>query len=297
LTLMISRQQEYRSDEIACRVAGSEVFIEVLRELLKSQAGFNPYVQSVVQPLLSHGYQPHIAQDFATFFSAPQNQKATSDALEKELETRRPEPFDSHPPLALRIERASSLGFTAAKCSDEPALSLFANLREWEANIIRRFVPDLKEANLKPVNWESAAAEIYLPLWRKQVESFLPLLVDTTILALPAAAKNLAPLADKVLHPPGRILSRSQREAQALSALGCAFGLSLVDHGWTFVAAPGSVAIQRGSTAVKPPALMSALQSGAMSADQWRAFCAEKGIGDYPLVQSTPVAQAEPARA
>jgi len=297
LTLMISRQQEYRSDEIACRVAGSEAFIEVLRDLPKSQAGFNPYVESVVQPLLSNGYQPRIAEDFATFLSTPHNQKATSDVLEKELETRRPEPFDSHPPLALRIERARLLGLTVPECSSEPALSLFANLHEWETNMIRKFVPDLKDANLKPVNWELAATEIYLPLWRKHVESFLPLLADTTIFALPAIAKNIAPLADKVLHPPGRILSRSQREEQALSVLGCAFGLSLVDHGWKFIAMPGSVAIQQGNTLVKPTVLMGALRSGAMSADQWQEFCAEKGIGDYPLVQAAPVAQPESARA
>jgi len=162
--------------------------------------------------------------------------------------------------------------------------------------MIRKSVPDLKEANLKPVNWESAATEIYLPMWRKHVEGFLPLLANTTILALPAAARNLAPLADKVLHPPGRILSRSQREEQALSVLSCAFGLSLVDHGWKFVAVPGSFAIQQGDVVVKPAGLMSALQSGAMSADQWRSFCAEKGIDDFPLGRRAPVPQSEAAQ-
>jgi len=99
LTLMMSRQQEYRSDEIACHVAGSAAFIEVLRELPRSQAGFNPYVQSVVQPLLSSGYQPRLAEDFATFLLAPHNQKATSEVLEKG--TRDPAP------RALRLSSAS----------------------------------------------------------------------------------------------------------------------------------------------------------------------------------------------
>jgi hypothetical protein len=60
---------------------------------------------------------------------------------------------------------------------------------------------------------------------------------------------------------------------------------------------PGSVAIQQGDTVVKPQALMSELRSGAMSADQWQAFCAEKRIGDYPLVQRARAEQAEAARA
>jgi len=296
-TFILSRQKEFRSDEIACQVAGSQAFIRFLRKLPQCEAAFHEYLQCVVRPLLSGGYQPRIAEDFAAFVSAPQNRRVSAVELERRLRIRSSDPFDSHPPLALRIEHALLLGSIVSECSNQSTLSLFDHLEEWEGKLIRKLVPWIGNIELRPVNWDTAADEIYLPEWRKLIERFDSLLSDKTIASLPELVRNPAPIADMVLHPPGRILNRSEREEQAVSVLACAFGVSLVDHGWKFVARPGTSCIQLGSFRLRPHDLVDFLRFGTMSAGQWQTLCSEKGIGDYPLVQRAPAAPAEAAPA
>jgi heat shock protein HtpX len=297
LTQLISRRQEFRSDEIACYVAGSGPFIAMLRKLPRSEAGLNPYWQSVVQPLLSHGYKPKIAEDFAAFQTVPRHYAMGSAVLEKRLQIVRPQPYDSHPPLAARIARIESLHIETAPSSvapandNQPAYTLFENLGAWESNLLRKLMPKLESAQLKPVIWEKAALEIYLPDWRKHIERYLPQLSGITVASLPGHAKNLGPIADKVLNPPGRILNRAQRENEAAGVLGLALAVSLIDHGWTLRFKPGWWYIRYERTNLHPHDIVSQFRSGATPTATWEAFCTRRGIGDWPLVPAAPVAE------
>ncbi len=284
---LISRQQEYRSDEIACYVAGSQPFADVLRKLPKAEAVLQSFCQSVVQLLVTHGYQPRIVEDLVAYQATPRNEGIALASLQERLHITRPKPFDSHPPVSARIARVESLGIAATDANNQPAWSLFENLESCESDLLRKLVPELEKVDLKPMSWETAGTDIYLPAWRKHIERFLPMFAGKTVASLPEYATYLGPIADKVHNPPGRILNRPQREDQAASILAYALTASLVDGGWTLHMGPGSCYLKRDSMILYPHDVLAALRSQSMSAGDWQAFCVNTGIGDWPLGRAT----------
>ena len=67
ITQLVSRRQEYRSDELACYVAGSDALIEGLQGINKAAAVIAPYWSTVVAPVANVGYRPQLADGFGRF--------------------------------------------------------------------------------------------------------------------------------------------------------------------------------------------------------------------------------------
>ncbi len=109
LTRFISRKQEFRSDELACYIAGPEPLIEGLKTIHKSAVVTQTYWQSVVFPAVQIGHQPKLAEGFGHFMIAPQVKHAASVQLEQQLKTPTISPFDTHPPLSAGIQRACNV--------------------------------------------------------------------------------------------------------------------------------------------------------------------------------------------
>jgi heat shock protein HtpX len=240
ITQLISRRQEYRCDELACHIAGSDALIEALRKLRKSAAILGPYWSTIVLPIASSGYQPQIADGFARFLAAPQNEKTASDVLEKEISSTKSNTLDTHPPLSKRIVRARSIGIAMTQDDVRPAVSLIDHLGPLEADLLRRMIPALKTTELKPMSWETAGVDVYVPLWRKQIAGCLPLFLNETLATFPELIVGSRPLADKILNPPGMLLNSTQREDRAMGLLVPALALSLYEKGWALHIQPGA---------------------------------------------------------
>ena len=301
ITQLISRRQEYRSDELACSIAGSQPLIDGLQTIHRSQAALNSYWNSVVFPVAAGGFQPRIANGFLRFMQAPQIAKATSDIVAKEIAEGKTSPFDSHPSLQKRIERARSYNIPQPPAfgeqnGTEPAIALIDGLDALEGALLKKFVPALEKSDLKPMTWEAAAREVYVPIWRNDVARYLPWLETQTLRALPALVANLKPLSDQVPTPPGELPNRERREAKALEILSRALTLSLIDHGWTLVISPGTFYLESAGAKYDSFGMIGRLKSGKLSSEQWAAFCSEQGIGEWPLgraaVSPQPVATA-----
>ena len=84
-TQLISRRQEYRADELACHIAGSEALISGLTKIHEGTAAFPTYWNFEIAPLLSRGYRLPIAEGFRLFLSAPKIARQAQSHLEKEL--------------------------------------------------------------------------------------------------------------------------------------------------------------------------------------------------------------------
>ena len=289
ITQLISRRQEYRSDELACCIAGSQPLIEGLQTIHRSQAALNSYWNSVVFPVAVGGFQPRIANGFLRFMQAPQIAKATSDILAKEITEGKTSPFDSHPSLQKRIERARSYDISLPVTSGEqtetePAMvSQIEDLDALEGALLKKFVPALEKSKLKPMTWDTAASDVYVPIWRNDVARYLPWLETQTLRTLPAVVANLKPLSDQVPTPPGELPNRERREPKALEILSRALTLSLIDHGWSLVISPGTFYLESAGTKYDPFGMVARLKSGKLSKEQWEAFCSEQAIGDWPL--------------
>ena len=285
ITQLISRRQEYRSDELACHIAGSDALIGGLQGINKASAAVGPYWNTVVVPAINIGYRPQLADGFGRFMNAPAILKAASDYLARQLTSQQTDPLDTHPPLNARIAKARALDIVVERTDDQPSISLIDNLSNLEKALLGRMAPALANAALKPMEWETAGAEVYLPSWQKHVTEFLRLLSGITVASLPQILRDPRDIAARIPDPPGMLLTREQRSERAATLLRCALTLALLDHGWKLQIQPGHFSVQRGDLSLEPPVLIPKLQSGELSAQGWSIYCADAGIDDWPLDQ------------
>jgi len=292
ITQSISRRQEFRSDELACHIAGSQPLIEGLESINRCQSALKAYWNSVVFPVAAGGFQPQLADGFMRFMNAPHVAKATSDYLAKQTAIAKPSPMDTHPPLSQRIEKAKLYNLSAPELSGQsagaelPMISLIDDLPPLEAGLLKRFIPAVAKADLKSVTWESTGMEVYVPRWRKQVESHSEFLSTMTLKELPALLKEPREISNKVANPPGMLLNQAQRDAKAYEVLFCALSLALIDHGWTLHAQPGFLYLECADAKFDPGGPISAMRAGKLSAEEWETDCAKRGIADWPLASS-----------
>jgi heat shock protein HtpX len=294
ITHAISRRQEFRSDELACHVAGSEALIGGLEGIRKCQAGLNSYWSSFVVPAAMSGFQPELAGGFLRFMQAPQIVKATSDFLAQQASITKSSPYDSHPPLNKRIERAKRFNLPAptdstAVSSEAPMIALIDDLSPLEGDLLKKLIPVTAAANLKPLIWETDGAGVYIPAWRKQVAGFLPFLSAKKLDDFPMLVLDPRPLAALVPNPPKVRLNQNQQIGRAYDILFCAFSLCLLDNGWKLTAEPGNLVLEKGERKVDPSEVMNAIRGGKLTVVAWSAFRAERGIGNWPLAVLVPV--------
>jgi len=292
VTQAISRRQEYRSDELACYVAGSQALIDGLEGIRKCSAGLQSYWSSLVMPAAMSGYRPALAGDFLRFMQSPQVAKASSDYLAQQAAITKTSPFDSHPPLNKRVEAARKLNLPAPEGSalepdsGQPMISLFDDLAPLETSILKKLIPAAAGADLKPLNWQTAGDDIYIPAWRKQVEPFLNFLSAKKLGELPMLALQINPLANMIPNPQGVRLNQKQRDARAADVLTCAFALCLLQNGWKLIVEPGNIALQNGEAQIRPGEVIASIRTGRLTLAEWSNFLVQRGIGDWPLVAS-----------
>lgn len=295
ITQAISRRQEFRSDELACYVAGSQALIDGLENIRKCSIGMGTYWNSFVLAIAMSGYQPDLTNGFQRFMRAPAVAKATSELLTQQSSTEKISPFDSHPPLSKRIEQARQINLPAPEvwgsevAWDLPMISLIDNIGPLETGLLKKVMPVLAAADLKPLSWETAGADIYIPAWRKRIAPFLPFLSTKKMGELPLLILDPRPLAERLpSHSKGRP-TQAERVAGANDILFCAFSICLLDNGWKLITEPGNLILVNGETTVDPGAVIGALRSGKLTVVEWKNFRAERGIGDWRL--AAPVAE------
>src|ERR1051326_1598375 len=80
-TQLVSRQQEYRSDELACCIAGPSAMADGLRSVTMIGAVAPLFWTSAIDPMVTAGYLPAVADGFARFYASPAVREGASRAL------------------------------------------------------------------------------------------------------------------------------------------------------------------------------------------------------------------------
>lgn len=294
ITQAISRRQELRSDELACYFAGSQALIDGLENIRKCSIGLGAYWNSFVLPVAMGGYQPELTNGFQRFMRAPAIAKATSESLAQQSSAEKTSPFDSHPPLSKRIEQARQINLPAPEvwdsevASDHLMISLIDNIGPLETSLLKKVMPALAAADLKPLNWETAGTDIYIPRWRKRIAPYLPFLSTKRMGELPLLILDPRPLAELFpSHSKGRP-NQAERVASAYDVLFCAFSACLLDNGWKLITEPGNLTLVNGETTVDPGAVIGSLRTGKLTIVEWKNFRGERGIGDWRLAAPVP---------
>jgi len=283
-TKVVSHQQEYRSDELACFIAGPAAMAEGLRMVTMIGAAAPLFWRGAINPVLNAGHLPPLADGFRRYLAAPGPFLNASCALLKARKNPPSNPYDTHPPLKLRLER---IGRVQANEETQPdpsrALALLDDPSTLERRLLALMAPGVDVAALRPMDWDSAAQTVWLPLWRKTVAEHGKLLGNQTIGALPELVPTLPQIGARIPDPPGRLLTREHRTQRASDLVWMALSIRMHEHGWDIHAHPAWLFLQKDKERITPRERIAALQQGKTSAQEWAAWCARSGLAEVRL--------------
>jgi Zn-dependent protease with chaperone function len=289
---LVSRRKEYRADELACLVAGSQPLVQGLRKIHGAAMAWGPYWNSEVVPVLNQGCKPAIADGFSRFLASPQVEVQVTKGIEKEIAEGKTGPYDTHPPLRDRIAAIEKLGAKPGEQDEELAISLLEQPAVTELQFLELMNPKLPRNSLRPVGWDDIGQTVTIPFWKATVGEYAPLMVGITARSLPEVVKKLPQMGSKIRDPRGTLLTPSQRTQRAGQVIGMALGLAMLEQGWTLVAQPGSAFFAKGAERINTWSLIEELAEGKVSAEEWAKMCEELGIADLSLALPTESAEA-----
>jgi hypothetical protein len=242
--------------------------------------------------MVQNGHQPQVAAGFGQFMIAPQIAEATASHLEQTIKNPKTTPFDTHPPLSARIEKARSWKAASVDANTNPAISLIDDLPTLELSLLRKVLPGVSDKALTPVDWQTLGEDVYVPMWRSQTAALLPILAKHNIGDVPDLLKRLDPITSQLKDPPGTLLTRDQRSDRAASVVQSALILALIQNGWTLHAKPGFVSLASGDMQLEPGRIFPQLRSGILKKEDWLTYCEKAGIGQWPLATLADAATA-----
>jgi heat shock protein HtpX len=293
---LASRQREYRADELACLIAGSQPLIDGLRAINGAGPAWPAYWKNELAPVLNGGAMPGIAEGFSRFVSVPAVQELILKSLDKQIQEPKTTPYDTHPPLRDRIAAAGKFFGELVREDSRPARSLLDHPDATEIRFLERTNPDMKPGSLKCISWDEAATQVTIPRWKSFAAEHVSYLQGVTVASLPDQIPKLGGIGDRMRDPKGMLLGPEQRRQRAGHLFGVGLGLALLDHGWSLNLSPGIFSLGKAGAAINPFLLVQQLMQNKMSAQDWTAQCSSLGIGDLLLAPAATVQADTPDR-
>ncbi len=284
ITQAISRLHEYRADELASNIAGSQALIDGLYAVHGASAAFPSFWRTEMLPAMDAGYRPSLADGFAQFIAVPKIAAAVTDHVKQQLSAATQDPYDTHPPLKDRVAALQSHAIGPQETDSAPAIRLLESLDEVELELLQMMAPDREIASLKSVSWDRIGADAYLPQWRQIVRESATILGNGTLASLSELAGNLPDIARRLRDPQGMLLTREQRIERAAHLLRIALTAALCDAGWHFHASPGQFYLELNEHRMSPAETVNQMRSGAITSADWAERCRTLGISEVPLV-------------
>lgn len=286
-TNWISREQEFRADELACIVGGSDPFISSLRAIHAGRSAWWAYWHTEVLPMLEYGGIPPIGDGFGRFIHAPEICKLFEKIWEFEMTEGSADPDDTHPAIMKRIEAVRELGVAAEGECVEPALGLLEELGKTELRFVQAAAPKVEVEKLSNISWDDAGAKVLVPAWEQALQLLPTEFQGISVEKLPDAIPELRKVASKIPDPQGMLLSHQQRLGRAGQLFGAALAIALLKHGWELYCRPGELYVYRGSERINPFLFVNELIAGQLSGDGWVTRCRELTIGEIPMDEAS----------
>jgi Zn-dependent protease with chaperone function len=278
VTFKISREQEFAADALAARVVGAQHVMSALERICEVEFQWSHFWAGEALPMLKCGYRPPLLDGFRMFQSVVDHWPSTLEAARKAL-NRETSDQDTHPSLNDRLAALTAYG-SAADIGDRPAWELLDHGRDIEhGTLIAVCEPDAL-ATLKPLAWENAAHELWLPRWRETLAPYQAAFANLSLDSVPDVLRDRAQWTQR-LRRGLAVLSPEAESKRLTSLLGMWFGLELIDaHGFDIESLPGRpLRVLRGTLSCTPHELMSKLADGTESTESFRALCADIRAG------------------
>ena len=165
VTHAISRQQEYAADALAATVVGARHLIDGLKKVNASAMAFDAYWNRSFGPVLNSGHRPPLVSGFATFLSAGHIQEAMEKVTDEMMEATNHSPYDTHPPLPMRIDAVADLPQGDKNDHDPLAITLLNDVVSLEREFFAMIANANNIAPFKEIDWHETGSAVYLPLW------------------------------------------------------------------------------------------------------------------------------------
>ena len=277
ITQAISRAQELAADALAARVVGPAPLISGLKVVHGGSAAYEAYLQHEFGPVIQAGFRPPLAEGFRAFVDGKRIKSSLEKLVHKELEAGEQDAFDTHPPLAQRIEALQALASGGAASDDTPAIALLDDHDLAEASLIRT------DERLEPLAWSKVATYVLVPSWQKEAARLAQLLESPTIAGLVMPGPKLGKLAARLLK---RDLSDAPEAAAQIGANLCAAAVcaTLASAGWSINNRVGRpVSLRNGDHRLSPFKDFNAVANGELTADALVERLTELGVNALPI--------------
>ena len=276
-SLSMSRAQEAAADAVSARVAGAQAAARALVTTEERGMPWEVYLRTEIEPMLESGFLPPLLEGFRHFEAAL---KCAREPREKPANpTSKSSQFDTHPTLKERLHALGIAQPTPTEAS--PALDLLDATHEAEEYVLRSMLQN-KTRPLKPLAWEAAGPDLWVPRFRERLQPHERALARVTPESLPTVLSSIDTWAERLRTGLALFSPQAQRRHVA-ATFGTWFAIALVDRGFRLEALPGwPVRALRGELVVEPLAEVCALFDGKVSAEQWRARCAALSRGSAP---------------
>jgi Zn-dependent protease with chaperone function len=283
VTHSISRAQEFAADALAARVVGPGPLVSGLKTVHGGAAAYGAFIREEVAPIVSAGFRPPLVEGFKTFVDGKHIKASLARLVSEELEGGESDAFDTHPPLARRVEALLALGLEEREHDDRRAIELLDAAEELEAALVR----EGESGPLEPLSWTKVVRTVYLPQWQKTAAKLAKRLEGPTLASLVRSPKQLAKLAEQV----GGLDVSSHREiapqfgAHLAAAAVCA---TLAGAGWTIKNRVGRpISLRNGDHRLSPFKDFSALASGELEPAELRERLVKCGVSELVVGAET----------
>jgi Zn-dependent protease with chaperone function len=283
VTQAISRRQEVAADELAAKTAGGQALVDGLLAIHQGAAAYPAYWGNRVAPTLEAGLLPPIMDGFGLFFRSPSVVKEVAERTEAELKSGESDPYDTHPTLRERIAFLDRVQGKKGSQTDAPTIELLNNVPEIELRLLVFLYGEDQAKALKAVDWEEAGTKVLAGMWKHAMQLHGALLKGMTVGSIPDYIKELRAIGKQIPDPPGRLLTREERDQQAAGLLGVALSMVLAENGWKIQGVPGEFYLHRSGVNLDPHSIVEQLVSGELKADAWRSECDRLGIAELGL--------------
>jgi len=269
-SMSVSRAQEVAADAVSARVAGSAAAARALVVSEARSAVWHVYLRTEIEPMLEAGFLPQLLEGFRHFEAAISEHRERQQSGPKTPE--KSSHYDTHPTLE---ERLTALGVSEAPPSNEPgALELLDVTSEAEEYVLRSMLVDGSRP-LKPLTWEAAGRELWLPRFLERIRPYQNALAKVTPEIMPAVLAQIDDWAER-LRSGLALFSPEAKRRHVLAMFGTWYAVYLVNLGFELEALPGcAVRTKRGEIVVEPFAEIATLSEGKLGSDEWRARCTE----------------------
>lgn len=291
---LASRRKEFRADELACLVAGTDAMSSSLKKIRGAAVAWPTYWKDELAPFLENGNLPAMGDGFARFLAEPRISEQIKEFVDKAVTEGKTNPYDTHPPLNARLAAISKLKPVASPEDSDLAAEILNAPFDMEQLFIENMNPNLPKGTIKQVSWDELGEKVTIPAWIRHVAKYSRFFQGETCETIPSALERKIPeIAAAIENPRGTLLSPQQRSQKAFQLLGMALGLSLLRNGWKLNAQPASFFVYREDQRLEIFADLMNLQQGKTTPEAWASRCEEWGVTGVPLAIAGPAATEE----